>query len=340
MLLNKIKSFKLKLSQYNFQNKKNNFNFKEIIFMIILIIFSISIIVIKFFYYNDRWLTIDEITTSIYLNNLYQNITYILVGFCIPIVGASMQIVTQNKLAEPTTLGFYPVIYMGILLSQLTINSSATSYIFAILLSTFVILINFLIVKGNPTNNTFKSVLIGFSINAITTGINYLIINYSNANGDPLLWLSGNIGTITLNRLIISSTISIFFTLIILFASPYLNIINKNYILAKVLGIKINLIYWIIAICSLMVSISSILLLGGIILLGIVVPHIIRILIKPSNVFMLFILSGIFGSSMLVCSAWLVETISYNFNLVFNINFLPSIFSIFIFINLFKNKKE
>ena len=66
--------------------------------------------------------------------------------------------------------------FRKVLLSQLSLNSNATSYIFSILLSSTVILINFIIVKGNPTNNTFKSVLAGFCIYAglamVSTGKN------------------------------------------------------------------------------------------------------------------------------------------------------------------------
>ncbi len=339
MLSTKLKNIKFYLNQSKFINNNTRIKKREIILTCMIILLCVGLIIARFFYNGNRWLTPNEITSSLYINNLYLNLSYLFIGFSIPIVGASMQIITQNKLAEPTTLGFYPIIYMGILLSQLSLNSNATSYIFSILLSSTVILINFIIVKGNPTNNTFKSVLAGFCINAITTGLNYLIINYSFATGNPLAWLSGNIGVLTFNRLVISSSIAIFFTIIILLLSSYLNIINKNYLLAKVLGIKINLIYWIIAICSIMVTISSVLLIGGVILLGIIVPHIIRIILKPNNVFNLFILSGIFGSTMLLSSWWLVELISYNFFVMLNINFLSSIFAIFVFVYLLKTNK-
>ncbi len=336
----------LNLSKYKniMKNKKlsncSSLSKKEVLLVIFFIIISMILIVSRFFYTGNKWLNPNEVISELYIQNLYINLSYLLVGFAIPIVGASIQIITQNKLAEPTTLGFYPIIYMGALLAQLTINSNAFSYVFSILLSCSVIFINFLIVHGNPTNNTFKSVLTGFCINAIITGVNYLIINYSDAIGNPLSWLSGNIGAVTPNRLIISGTILGIFTIIILFLSPYLNIINKNYLLAKVLGIKINLIYWIIAICSVMVTISGVLLIGGVILLGIVVPHMIRIILKPNNVFYLFLLSGIFGSALLLSSSWLTEIISYNFSIMLSVNFLPSLLSIFIFIYLLKVRNE
>lgn len=342
-----IKKLHLKQKQEKFSttsvfNLKGWKLFLVILSLSLLLLLMIGLIIARTFNNGGRWLSLNEIKPNhiFYTAQVLHQAACILAGVGIPIVGASMQVTTRNKLAEPTTLGFYPIIYMGLLLSQLSVNNNGSDYGFSLLLGLLVIGINFLILRGKASKQTFKSVLIGFAINAVITGCNYLIITYSSAKGDPLAWLSGSFGTLTLNRIYISTGIILVFTTVLLFLIPYFNIIQKDYIIAKTLGIKVDLIYWVVAVCAVLITVSSVLIIGGVVLLGIVVPHLIRITLRTEDNRVVLPLSAILGVFLLSMSSWMVDSISYNYGVNLNINLLVAIISIPIFFLILKGGKK
>lgn len=300
----------------------------------------IALIIMQFFHNGYEWLTIQDLNGIDYESQLLPSVAALMAGFGIPIIGACMQVTTRNKLAEPTTLGFYPVVFMGMLLSQLSLGNNTTNYIFPLLLSFGVVAINFLVVRGKPGQQTFKSILIGFAINAIITGVNYLIQNYTKAVGNPLAWLSGNFGSPTREKIIISSILIICSTSILFMLIPFFNIIQKDYILAKTLGIKVDLIYWIVAACAIVTTVSSVIIIGGVILLGIVVPHLVRMIFRTEDNRIVLLMSGIFGMFLLSMSMWLVNAISYYTAFTLNINILTAILAIPVFILILKKGKN
>lgn len=302
----------------------------------------VGLIVMRVFHSGSRWLAPEEIAPHqiYYKSQVLYEAACILAGIGLPLVGASMQVTTRNKLAEPTTLGFYPIIYMGLLLSQLSLSSNGTDFGFSFLLSFMVVFINFIVLRGKASKQTFKSILIGFALNAIITGCNYLIITYSRAKGDPLSWLTGSFGNVTLERIYISTGLILFFTVVLLFLIPYFNIIQKDYIIAKTLGIKVDLIYWIVAFSAVVITVSSVLIIGGVVLIGIVVPHLVRISFRTDDNRIVLPFSALFGMFLLSMSSWMVSGISSEYGVSLNINLLIALISVPIFFLILRGSRK
>ena len=341
--MTKLKILKLKTKQENFSHS-NKIEWWKILLVIVVLIVCLSLTIVSFFTDGYDWYSAIDLNydKQLYLKQVLVGSAIILAGFALPIVGCSMQITTRNKLAEPTTLGFYPVIFMGLLISQLITqgNYYLKNYLFAFLLSIIVILINFVIVKGKPGKQTFKSILIGFAINAIATGCNYLIIEYGHIeNQDALNWIRGNFGGVTETNLYISLGLILSFLIILFLLIPQFNLIQKDYILAKSLGINVDLIYWIVALCAVVITISSIILVGGIVLIGVVVPHITRMILRTDDNKIVMPMSGFIGMFLLSMSKWMVKGISY-YGVSLNINLLIAILAIPVFILLLKTNRK
>ena len=182
--------------------------------------------------------------------------------------------------------------------------------------------------------------MIGFAINAIATGCNYLIIEYGNVSGmDALSWLKGSFGGVTKTNLYISMSLILFFLIILFSLIPQFNIIQKDYILAKSLGINVDLIYWIVAFCAIIITISSVFLVGGVVLMGVVVPHIVRMIFRTDDNKIVIPMSGIFGLFLLSMSNWMIKAISY-YGVSLNINILVAVLAIPVFILVLKGGKK
>lgn len=334
----------LKVSKLIQKNKKfiqNNFNLKILWVLIPLIIISLLIILISLFYddASARFLTINEIKNLLPFekeNQFWTPLGYVIAGYGLPIVGGTMQIMTRNKLAGPTTLGYYPLILTAIMVSTLIMGGPLwIKYILAFSFSISVLLINFIITKSNVITNNFKVVLIGFVISAIFTGVNWLLHEYAQINISPLQWLSGGSDSVPdEKKLIISGVIVLVCTTILLLITPILNIISKDFLLAKSLGININLIYWIVALLGILITVSSVLLAGGVVLLGIIIPHISRMILRTSDNRIILPISGILGMLLLVISNWITRSLMPNMN----INLLTAFVAIPVFILILRKK--
>lgn len=338
LLKNQIRQIKLKtqFKEFTSNNKNTKIYLYQIILVILFLVLAIMFSTINFFYDGHNWLSLKEVQTS--LSNI-SSLTFIypigsiMCGFCMPMVGLCMQVTTRNLLAEPTTLGFFPLITTGLMVSQQVSRitqfpSYYLNYVFAFIFSIFVVLINFLIVKGKGNKQGFKAILIGFAISALFTGVNYLIFEYSKGvTIEPLGWFFQNISS-NKESFIISGILMLLSCFVMFFLSTRLKIIQKDWIIAKTLGIKVDLIYWTIAFCAILVTLSSMLLLGGIVLLGLVVPHIVRLISRSTNFNYLLPMSGIIGISLLSASSMLYKATLLNINLLIAIIAIPVLFGI------------
>lgn len=333
----------LKLKEKNKKFIDNKIYLKQILIIFFLVIFTLITILIHFFYddINKKFLSINEIQNLLPFEKELQfwvPLGFLIAGYGLPIVGASMQIMTKNKLSGPTTLGYYPLILTAIMVSTLIMGGPIwIKYLLSFSFSFFILLINFLITKSNIIFNNFKVVLIGFTISAIFTSINWLLHKYVPISIEPLQWLSGNSdSTPDEKKIIISGSIVLISTTIIIFLSPILNIISKDFLLAKSLGININLIYWIIASLGILITISSVLIAGGVVLLGIIIPHIVRIMFRTNNNILVLTMSGLLGMFLLIISNWVSRTLIPNMN----INLITAIVSIPVFFMILRKNKN
>lgn len=257
-------------------------------------------------------------------------------GIAIPAISCCLQITTRNKLAEPTTLGLYPTIMLGIIVSKLTISRFWMEFLLSVIFCSTIVFVNMILSRNGIFKSNFKIVLIGFCLSGMLTGVNWIITRYKPVQGiNPLDWLLGTpCVDINQNTTILCSCIIIICTIIIFILIPYFNIIQKDITLAKTLGINVELIFWTVAFLSVFIVVSSIMIAGGVTLLGLVTPHIFRLIFKTDDNRVIIPLSSLFGMFILLSSNLLRNYSNLNINL------LPALLAIPILVFLLKGKKS
>lgn len=333
----------------NFYNKffikfseKNNL-LQKIIFGIVFSFLFLFFSIFTLFHNGLEFVNLSDIVDK----TLLYTLTAIITGFGISFVGCSMQSITRNELAGPTTLGFLPASSLGILVyniidfNKILPNASPIQlFPFMLLFSflfSFIILVINLITMKSKINYTSKNrmILVGLILSMLVTTISSMLVALIPKINATIVPLIGIIDiNITWDRASYVFPLITIFSLIILSQSNKLNIIQKNYLLAKTLGININLVNWICGISSLIIVSSSVSLIGSITLIGIVIPHLTRMIFKTTNNWAILPVSGFISSTLLIIALWINRLFTFGVNFFLAIVLLP------LFIYLIIRKKE
>jgi iron complex transport system permease protein len=230
-----------------------------------------------------------------------------LVGAALSVSGASFQSVMKNPLVEPYTLGVSSGAAFGAALSMafsfLTVQVSA--FLFAMLS----IVICYSIAQQKGEASVISLILAGIIISSIFTAALSAIQLFV----DPLklqgliFWTMGAFYTTTWSKVLGSiGFMSVGFTLIFIFRWK-LNILSLGDQEAKMLGVHPAIYKGIIIFAATLLASSSVAVTGIISLVGLMIPHICRMLFGPDNR-RLIPLSMAFGASYLT----IVDTFARN----------------------------
>lgn len=209
-----------------------------------------------------------------------------IVGFGLAVAGCGMQGVTRNDLSGPTTMGLLPAATFGIMVSQaIGLSQVYSIYLFGIGFCFLILLINFATTKITGYNsNNFKTILVGLILGSLLTSLGILLkIIFPLITESIVMWIGGTSSNYTWERFYYAAPSILVGIFLIILVQNKLNIIEKDVSLAISLGINIKLVYWIVGIACVLISISSILLLGSVVVIGIVIPHICRMILRTRD---------------------------------------------------------
>lgn len=336
---------------YQLKNKKfiSNFiefqktrKYKIIMFFIIILVFLSIFLTMLFIYPFDNKQTIINNPSLVISANLLPLLVGIISGVGLSVAGAAMQGVTKNALAGPTTLGFLPVATLGIFVAKAAGFSKETYlfYIFAFIFSLIPLLINFF--SNNFSNSSSnKVILIGLVFGSIITCVNAILSSRFPAIAENVqMWIGATDlsyfkGNTRWEKFYYSLPLIIIGFILILINCRKITILESDSTLAFNLGINIKKLYWIVGISSILLTISVVNLIGSTVIIGIVIPHIVRGLLKTKNYFLITT-----GSSFL-CATMLMIALYINTFYSLGINLYASLISVpfFIYIIFFKKKE-
>ncbi|WP_051675848.1 iron ABC transporter permease [Ureaplasma canigenitalium] len=337
-----------KIIDLNFEKKKKRRLMYQSFILVVVGLHASMFFLLYFFYDKELGISLEAIQRKVDQIErgrdsalsaiVLEPVGVILSGIALSFAGFSMQIVSRNPLSGPTTLGYLPAAILGLAVSSLATGAEfSLPIVLGVVFAGSLIVINFFMIKGKIFEAGFKPILVGFAIGGMITGVNFLLKNYvnelRNANianfvGNPLS------GRPVIQDLYYTTPLILCSAIAVLAMSPYYQIMSKDILLAKTLGIKINLVFWMTAIFAVISTVSSIILVGVVTLIGLVAPHIARI-INPrgsiwQNLFLSFFVSWFFVST----SKWLGR-----FQPAYDINFLSSILAMPVFFYIFSSKR-
>ena len=255
---------------------------------------------------------LDELgSTILYTIRMPRVMLAAFVGASLAISGACLQGLFRNPLADPGLIGVSAGAALGaafaiVFSSQLISLNFLGPYLIpfsAIVGSASVIVILFIITKGFGYDGVTYMLLAGIAVNAIA-GVGIGLLTYISDDSELrslTFWTMGSFGGVTW-PLIIPAVVVISVSIIwIIGLSRKLDLIQLGDVEASRLGLNIKRVRFGVIISSAIVVGISVALSGMIGFVGLVVPHLVRIL---GGVNHLFVLAGsaIFGSILMVIS--------------------------------------
>lgn len=326
-----------KFMNLNFLEDKKNLKIWRSVFVSILLIAFIIIFIISILNNGLRFVVGDA---QIIINEtLLKTLCGFICGFGLTTAGAAMQSVTRNELAGPTTLGFMPAALIGIMIYQvIPISSPALMIFLAFIFSFIIFMISYLAIRMQKKyNKNYKIILIGVIIGAFITTISSVIITYvPQINQNILPW----IGTITTNiswtNFYYCAPLILIGILLISIKIKTLNLIESDKELAKSLGVNYELTFWMVGIGSILITVSSVILIGSITMIGIVIPHLMRMLFRTKRYEVIIPLSGLFASTIVMFALWINSLYTLGLNIFTSVISTP----LFLYIIFRRNKYD
>ncbi|NMB06959.1 MAG: iron ABC transporter permease [Tissierellia bacterium] len=279
------------------RNKNNKYHYIYIFLIILIGVFFLSfaigrypisvdllfkVILSKIFPISKSWS--DTIETVIFQIRLPRIIGAILVGAALSVSGAVYQGMFKNPLVSPDILGVSSGAAFGaalaIFLSFNRVGIQITSFIFGLFAVSLVYTISTKVKEDPILSLVITGVLVGSIFTSLTSLIKYLA-DTENKLPTITFWLMGSIASISQRDLKVVA-IPIISGMIPLFILRWrLNVLSLNEDEAKTLGLDTDKIRLIVVICSTLMTAAAVSVSGMIGWIGLVIPHLGRMLVGP-----------------------------------------------------------
>ena len=262
---------------------------------------------------------LDELgSTILYTIRMPRVMLAAFVGASLAISGACLQGLFRNPLADPGLIGVSAGAALGAAFAIVFSSRFISMNFFgpylipfsAIIGSASVIIILFVITKGFGYDGVTYMLLAGIAVNAIA-GVGIGVLTYISNDSELrslTFWTMGSFGGVTW-PLIMPAIVVILISIVwIIGLSKKLDLIQLGDVEASRLGINIKKVRFGVIISSAVVVGISVALSGMIGFVGLVVPHLVRILGGVNHLYVL-IGSAIFGSILMIISDMMCRVI-------------------------------
>jgi iron complex transport system permease protein len=246
----------------------------------------------------------DGAVTVIMRIRLPRIVLALLAGFGLAVAGMQMQVVLRNPLASPLTLGVSSGAALGAGLAILTGFSLvvgrymlvANAFVFALVPCAVI----FILARSGASGYGML-ILAGIAMNFIFSSVSTLLSYFSNSEElkSLSLWMMGNLGRATWSDIGVLASVLAVTVPLLFFQNQKLNVLNAGDESAEGLGVNVERTRITVLTLTAMVSASIICFTGIIGFVGLVAPHIVRMVIG-SDARRLMPASGLFGAVFLL----------------------------------------
>lgn len=263
----------------------------------------------------------------------------ILIGAALATSGAVFQAMFVNPLVSPGILGVLAGASFGAALGMLISESWLIVQILAFVFG--FIAVGFAMAIGSMVSNSRSTVMLvlggvisGSLFTSLLSVIKYVADPYSTLPA-IVYWLMGSLSNAQLGEVALVAVPISLSLLGMIFMSKYFDLLSLGDEEAKALGVNVTLIRIVAIVLATLASSLSVVMAGIIGWVGLIIPHIIRMMIGPSHR-LLIPLSAIVGAAFLLL-ADAVSRLAFSFEIPIGI--LTSLIGIPIFIIVLKNAR-
>lgn len=292
------------------------------------IVFFLSLISLCVGRYNIQLSQIFEIigTKIFQMNKLFDDATYnvvinlrlprilasLLIGSALSISGITYQGIFKNPLVSPDILGVSSGACVGAAIAILMGFGIIGTQLFALILGIITVGVTMFIPKVMKRDSTITLVLSG----VIVSGFMSSILGFLKYVADPdtqladiTYWQLGSLSKITMDTLSKIGPVIIIVTIILLALRWRINILSLGDNEARSLGVNLRIERGLSVLCATLLTASSVCLSGTIGWIGLIMPHLARMLIGNNNARSMPIASLMGGGFLLIIDT-LARTIS------------------------------
>lgn len=232
--------------------------------------------------FDETWEARDVIVVT--KLRLPRILASILVGAALAMSGAAYQALFSNPMASSDTLGVSSGsglgACLGILLGWSSAWISASAFLIGVIAVLFTLFVSLLVSRGK--NTTVFLVLIGMVISSFLSAI-ISIIKYvadpENQLPEITYWLMGTFSSTDMKEVLIFFVLFLLGTVPLFLISWRMNLLSLSTYEARSLGEKVNVLRVTCVICATLLTAASVAISGGIGWVGLVIPHIVRIVV-------------------------------------------------------------
>lgn len=256
------------------------------------------------------WSTIMD--TVVWDVRLPRAIAVVLAGSGLAVSGATYQGVFRNPLVSESILGVSAGAGVGAALAILTDQGTGVIQLSAFVFGLLAVSITFAISRVYRSNPTLVLVLAGIIVgglfSAVISLLKFVADPYSKLP-DIVFWLMGSFAKASTANFILVLPVILIAMLVIVLLRWHLNVISMGDEEARSMGIDTKLFRPVVIVCSTLLTAAAVCIGGVIGWVGLIIPHISRMLVGPDHKDMI-IASILLGGSYLLAVDTLCRTLT------------------------------
>lgn len=237
-----------------------------------------------------------------------------LVGATLAFAGATYQGVLRNPLADPYLIGVAAGAGLGATLAFLlpfrfSFYAISSVTMFAFLGAITAVTVAYRLAKVGTKVPTTTLILAGVAISSLTSAAMLFLFMLAGDNLRTVFsWIMGSLNTSTWGQVHLLVPYTTLMALIVLAHGRVLNVLQLNEEQAQQLGVNVERVKWILITSASLATAAAVSVSGLIGFVGLVVPHMVRLLWGP-DYRTLLPLSMLYGAAFLVLADLIARTI-------------------------------
>ncbi|GFH40549.1 FecCD family ABC transporter permease [Lactococcus insecticola] len=250
----------------------------------------------------------NDIVTQIRLPRL---LATLFVGILLSASGLMMQSMTQNPIAELSTLGISSGSSFALaILLGLGFGTSSLISLLAGALGAGLAFVLVVVLTARSRFNPLKTLLVGMSLSMIFTSLASSISFYTKNTQTYFMWLVGSFSGVTREKVWFMALVTLIFLAVIGVFGKQIKILGFGQELATSLGVNVAGVRTLMMILVVLASSIVVSSVGVISFVGLITPHIAKRLVRNDAHFgQIFILSSLLGMCLLSLSDFLARVI-------------------------------